>query len=154
MKESCIFLQTHRSDQKLCWEICCCFLFPKLCPTLWDPMDSSLPGSSVLEISQARILEWIASSFSRGSFWLRDRTCISWIGRQILYHWATGDALSWAVGTLNLFSCLGEHNFLGEVDYSLTTIFGMQVRIFFFLRFVFFWVGISNFNSVSFYSSV
>ena len=52
-------------------------------------MDCSLPGSSVLGIFQARILEWIASSFSRGSFWLRDRTCISCIGRQILYHWAT-----------------------------------------------------------------
>ena len=36
MKESCIFLQTQRADQKLCWAICCC-LFPKLCPTLWDP---------------------------------------------------------------------------------------------------------------------
>ena len=35
--------------------------------TLCDPMDHSLPGSSVHEISQARILEWVAISFSRGS---------------------------------------------------------------------------------------
>ena len=35
------------------------------CPTLWDPMDYSLPGSSVLGILQARILEWVAISFSR-----------------------------------------------------------------------------------------
>ena len=41
----------------------------------------SLPGSSVLGISQARILEWVAISFSRGSSQSRDRTCISCIDR-------------------------------------------------------------------------
>ena len=40
--------------------------------TLCDPMDSSLPGSSVHGIFQARILEWIAISFSRGSSQPRD----------------------------------------------------------------------------------
>ena len=39
----------------------------QLCPTLWDPMDRSLPGSSVHGIFQARVLEWVAISFSRGS---------------------------------------------------------------------------------------
>ena len=39
----------------------------QLCPTLCDPMDCSLPGSSVHGIFQARILEWVATSFSRGS---------------------------------------------------------------------------------------
>ena len=38
------------------------------CPTLSDPMDCSLPGSSIHGIFQARILEWVAISFSRGSF--------------------------------------------------------------------------------------
>ena len=37
------------------------------CPTLCNPMDSSLPGSSVHGIFQARVLEWVANSFSRGS---------------------------------------------------------------------------------------
>ena len=37
----------------------------KLCPTLRDPMDCKLPGSSVHGILQARILEWVAISFSR-----------------------------------------------------------------------------------------
>ena len=37
------------------------------CPTLCDPMDCSLPGSSVHGILQERILEWVAISFSRGS---------------------------------------------------------------------------------------
>ena len=55
-------------------------------------MDYSLPGSSVRGISQARILEWDAISFSTGSSWLRDQTCISCIGRRILYHWATREA--------------------------------------------------------------
>ena len=37
------------------------------CPTLWDPMDGNLPSSEVHGIFQARILEWAAISFSRGS---------------------------------------------------------------------------------------
>ena len=52
-------------------------MFAHLCLTLCDPMDFSLPGSSVRGIFQARILEWVAISFSRWSFWSRDRTCIS-----------------------------------------------------------------------------
>ena len=51
-------------------------------------MNCSPPGSSVLGISQARILEWVAISSSRGSSWPRDRTWVSCIGRQVLYHWA------------------------------------------------------------------
>ena len=52
--------------------------------TLYDPMDCSLPCCSVHGISQARILEWVAISFSRGPSRLRGHTCISCIGRQIL----------------------------------------------------------------------
>ena len=55
-----------------------------------DPMDCSPPGSSVLGIFQARILQQVAIPFSRGSFHPRDRTCISCIGRWILYHRAVG----------------------------------------------------------------
>ena len=47
------------------------------CPTRCNPMDYSLPGSSVLGIFQARVLEWVAISFSRGSSWPRDRTRVS-----------------------------------------------------------------------------
>ena len=46
---------------------------------LCNPMDCSPPGSSVCEISQARILEWFVISFSRGSSWPRDQTHISCI---------------------------------------------------------------------------
>ena len=48
-------------------------------------MDCNPPGSSVHGISQQKILEWVTISFSRGSSW----THVSWIGRWILYHWAT-----------------------------------------------------------------
>ena len=44
------------------------------CPTLWDPMDNSPPGSSAHGILQARILEWFAMPSSRGSSWPRDWT--------------------------------------------------------------------------------
>ena len=70
----------------------CCCLVPKLCLTLCDPVNCSPPGSSVHRISQARILEWAAISFSRGSSLLKDQTCISYIGRWILYHWGTRKA--------------------------------------------------------------
>ena len=49
------------------------------CPTVRNPMDYSLPGSSVHGIFEARILEWVAISFSRGSSPPRDRTWVSCI---------------------------------------------------------------------------
>ena len=57
---------------------CCCSV-AQSCPTFCDPMDCSPPGSSVYGIFQARILEWAAISFSRGSSWPRDRTLITCI---------------------------------------------------------------------------
>ena len=47
------------------------------CLTLCDPVDCSLPGSSIHGILQARILEWVAISFSRGSSQPRGRTQVS-----------------------------------------------------------------------------
>ena len=55
-------------------------------------MDCSLPGSPVHNISQARILKWVAISFFRGSSQPRNQTHVSWTGRWILYHWATREA--------------------------------------------------------------
>ena len=62
------------------------------CPTLCNHVDCSPRGSSVHGIFQARILEQVATSYSRGSSQPRDQTCIyfiSCIGRQIFYHRAT-----------------------------------------------------------------
>ena len=59
-----------------------------VCPTLCDPMDCSLPGSSFHGILQARILKWVAISYTRESSWPRDQThisiCVSCIDRRIL----------------------------------------------------------------------
>ena len=52
-------------------------LLAQSCPTLRDPMDCSLVGSSVHGVFQARILEWVVISFSRGSSWPRNWTCVS-----------------------------------------------------------------------------
>ena len=49
------------------------------CPSLCNPMDCSPPGSSVHEILQARILEWVAASSSRWFSQPRDQTCIPYI---------------------------------------------------------------------------
>ena len=51
-----------------------CVLVAPSCPALCDPMDCSPPGFSVLEIFQARMLEWVAISFCRGSSQTRDQT--------------------------------------------------------------------------------
>ena len=59
------------------WVSMCEHSVAPLCLTLCDPMDCSLPGFSVLGISQARILEWVAVSYSRGSSQARDWTCTS-----------------------------------------------------------------------------
>ena len=76
------------SYKKLC--VCVCMHMPaQSCLTLRNPMDCSLPGSSVQGTFQARILEGVANSFSRGSSWPMDWTRLSYvscIGRWVLYY--------------------------------------------------------------------
>ena len=59
---------------------------------LCDPMDCSLPGSSVHGILQKSILEWVAISYSRGSSWSRDRTQVSCTVGRFFTVWATREA--------------------------------------------------------------
>ena len=59
------------------------------CPTLCDSMDCSLPGSSLHGIFQARVLEWVAISFSRRSSRPRDQTRVSRIVGRCFTIWAT-----------------------------------------------------------------
>ena len=61
--------------------LCAC----SVCLTLCNPVDGSPPGSSVHGILQARVLEWSAISFSKGSSPPRDQIHTSRIGRRILY---------------------------------------------------------------------
>ena len=79
--------------QGVCVCVCVCVCLKKvrvlvsqLCPTFCDPMDYSLPGSSVHGILQARILKWIAILFSRRSSSPRDQIQNSCIAGKILYH--------------------------------------------------------------------
>ena len=83
--------------------MCCCLVIV-LSDSFVTPWTAACQAPLSVGFSQARILELVAISFSRGTSWPRDWTqvsCISCIGRQILYHWATRKALygceSWTV---------------------------------------------------------
>ena len=77
--------------QSRIYTACMCAKSLQSCPTLCNPMDCSLLGPSVHEVLQARILEWVAIPFSRGSSWPRDRIQVSWIaGRFFTYIWPAG----------------------------------------------------------------
>ena len=65
-------------------------LLAQSCPTLCDPTNRSLPGFSIHGILQARILEWIAIPFYRGSSWPRDWTQVSYTAGRFFTIWATG----------------------------------------------------------------
>ena len=82
----CVPYMDPKLKQKVSF-ISVCVKSLQLCPTLWDLMGCSPPGSSVHGILQARILEWVAMSSSRGSSQPRDWTLVSYtscIGRWIL----------------------------------------------------------------------
>ena len=72
--------------------------------TLCDSVYCSMPSFFVHEIFQARILKWVAISYSRGTFPPRDQTCVSCIGRWILYHWETWEVQMIAKISLILWS--------------------------------------------------
>ena len=100
MKEMTVFIKPpyFPEDWMMRQQKRCIRLFMKVkvaqsCPTLCDPMDCSPPGSSVHGILQARILEWVAVSFSRGSSQPRDRTQVSRIAGGFFTSWATRDTI-------------------------------------------------------------
>ena len=65
----------------------------QLCLTVCDTKDCSLPSSFVHGILQARKLEWVAISFSRGSSLPRDQTLVSCIAGRVFTNWSTREAL-------------------------------------------------------------
>ena len=84
----------------------------QLCPTLCDPMDCSLPGSSVQGIFQARVLEWVDISFSRGSSRPRDLTQIFRnVGRRFTI-WATPEMSGVKMGGLNDYTAASASNWM------------------------------------------
>ena len=76
----------------------------QLCPTLCNPVDCSPPGSSLHGILQARILEWVAIFFSRGSSRPRDPTWVSRIAGRHFNLWATREAC-FPQNPLSVFLC-------------------------------------------------
>ena len=79
----------------------------QLCLTLWDPMCYSLPHSSIHGIFQARVLEWVVISFSRGSFQSRDQTWVSCIeGKNALAFKPPGKPKDILVPVARLFNTL------------------------------------------------
>ena len=81
-------------------------LITQSCLTLCNPMDYRLSGSSFHGILQARILEWVAISFSRGSSQPRDRTPVSRIAGRRFTMWATReDWHSWLLQAWHMFPC-------------------------------------------------
>ena len=79
-------LRSHSTSQKKESEVA------QLCLTLWDPKDCSPPGFSAQDF-QARILEWVVISFSRGSSWTRDQIEVSHIAGRLFRSEPPGNSL-------------------------------------------------------------
>ena len=92
-----------------------CMLVAQSCPTLFNPMDCSLLGSSVHGILQARILQWVAILFSRGASQPKDWNCISCIAGGFFTIWATREAweLPRTVDSRAASQTLPGHSYLG-----------------------------------------
>ena len=111
------------------WRVCVC-IHVQSYSTLCDPMDYSLPSSSVHGIFQARLLEWVATHSFRGSSWPRDWTgisCVSCITGRFF--------LPLSHGCLSLVQC-----YFAVVDFTSGTLHGIlrkkvcPLKLFYFLR--------------------
>ena len=112
-----------RSTEKGC--VHACVLSPSVVSDSCGPSECGPPGASVHGVFQARILEWVAISYCRGSR-PRDQTHLSCIGRQILYHWAT-----WDTNCLLKVTELLPTPFIKRIFFYLKQVF----RLFFFFFF-------------------
>ena len=92
------------------------------CPTLCDPMDCSLSGSSIHGVFQARVLEWIAISFSRGSSRPRNRAWVSHTAGRHLTVWATIPPTTWTVVALILLSAWIQYLAHSKCSINFTTV--------------------------------
>ena len=108
----CSHYHFHLKLNCVCVRVCVCVCarmhsVAQSCLILSDPMDCSLPGSSVHGILQVRILEWVTISSSRESSWLRDQiriSCTSCFGRLILCYRATWETPNLSYLKWNKFS--------------------------------------------------
>ena len=95
-----------KQNIKFWWKLKSESKVPQSCLTLCNPMDCSLPGSSVHETFQARVLQWVAISLSRESFWPRDQTRVSSIANRYFSVWATREAHNFDEGSFMFYSSL------------------------------------------------
>ena len=87
-----LILPTHLPHHWWTQIFSCVFSVTRTCSAVSDPMDCSLPGSSAHGISQVRILEWVAISFSGRSSQLRNWTHFSCLVDGYFHHWVTREA--------------------------------------------------------------
>ena len=121
----------------------CVFSHVQLCATPWT--DCSSPGSSTHGILQARILEWVVMPSSRWSSRPRDWTrvsCVSWMGRWVLYHWSSWEALftrslvyyeriGYNSGRARWMRCRGQDTWEGPgIPYPLDVLFFPHLHLF------------------------
>ena len=97
-------------------------LVVQLCLTLCDPMSCSPPGPSVIGISQARILERIASPHSRRSSQPRAWPQVSWVAGRFFTIWATREACSYFFGMADTVNALSRFNW--NRGYNFTILLG------------------------------
>ena len=104
------FLGSQKRDERYEREV----KVAQLCPTLCHPTDCSPPGSSVHGILQAKILEWVAVPFSRGSSQPRDRTQVFHIAGQFF--------------TVSVLHLLNPYCILGTLNVFLNCVSTLQVK--------------------------
>ena len=96
------------------------------CPSLWESIDCSVPASSLHGIFQARILECVAISFSRGSSWPRDQTQVSLIAGRLFIIWDSRE-----VPKLCLFNVYNQMSLKTTLPWmTFTTIYSRNVNCF------------------------
>ena len=108
-------------------------LVTQSCPTLCDPMNCTLPGSSIHEILQTRILEWVAIPFSRGSSQHRDQTQVFYFAGRFFLRgslWAIREALCSSVYILIPNPCFILH----LATLVTVSLYSMSVHLFLFCQ--------------------
>ena len=120
----CSISKIHNRDcgDALC--MCYCCLVSQLCPNLCDPMDCSPPGSSIYGLFQARILEWLAISFSREFSQPTEQTLVSCTSPAL-----QADALPlshlespFCMCTAGLFWCFKEKAYSISIQFKLSNV--------------------------------
>ena len=120
----CLLILRCHCFWAISWTVYMKVLVALSCATLCNPMDYSPPGSSVHGTLHARILEWVAISFSKGSSKPRDRTQVSCTAGRLFTIWATGGSALYIYAckyvSVHMFLSMHKHFHLYLLLYSYT----------------------------------